>query len=47
VDRRLLAEEDASGPVTVEEFPGGRMFFPEERASARNVKNPRPPGCAF
>lgn len=26
------------GPVTVEEFPGGRMFFPEERAAALNAK---------
>lgn len=25
-----------AGPVTVEEFPGGRMFFPEERAASLN-----------
>lgn len=27
-------KETFAGPVTVKEFPGGRMFFPEERAAS-------------
>ncbi|MBR0898863.1 alpha/beta hydrolase [Bradyrhizobium tropiciagri] len=29
-------KDTLAGPVTVEEFPGGRMFFPEERSALLN-----------
>src|SRR5438552_19055529 len=38
VDAAYWLKNTLAGPVTVEEFPGGRMFFAEERADALNAK---------
>ncbi|MFD2249567.1 pimeloyl-ACP methyl ester carboxylesterase [Pseudochelatococcus lubricantis] len=38
VDAAHWLQKTLSGPVTIEEFPDGRMFFPEERAEALNAK---------
>lgn len=38
VDAAYWLQNTLAGPVTVEEFPGGRMFFPDERADTLNAK---------
>lgn len=38
VDAADWLKQTLAGPVAVEEFPGGRMFFPEERAEALSAK---------